>query len=152
MRILYPRDYLPTTNPHQSALIEEFTKGLENVFQVEREYISLADQWKEDLPDGPDHADIAEYLKLVQLIHYYPLSKASLTRAFRLADIRTTTIRITTFKNLHKSTKSDSESHRLFREQCTGSGKFSLPISQPWNRFVKVNQSEDSFLGMFLRR
>ncbi|KAK5490129.1 hypothetical protein LTR55_004650 [Exophiala xenobiotica] len=65
VKILYPKDYLPTPNAAQSILSDKFVKGLESALQVKREEISLAELWKRDCPDGPDHADIAEYLKLV---------------------------------------------------------------------------------------
>jgi hypothetical protein len=65
VKILYPKDYLPTPNAAQSNLIDKFVKGLESALQVKREEISLAELWKRNCPDGPDHADIAEYLMLV---------------------------------------------------------------------------------------
>lgn len=65
VKILYPQDYLPTPNVAQSSLIDKFVKGLKLALQVSREEISLAELWKRDCPDGPDHADISEYLKLV---------------------------------------------------------------------------------------
>lgn len=64
--MLYPQDYLPTVNQLQSNLIERFVKGLEGAFEVQREVISLAEEWRKDCPDGPEHTDIAEYLRLVQ--------------------------------------------------------------------------------------
>jgi hypothetical protein len=67
VNILYPSDYLPTTNKSQSQVIENFVNGLESTLQVSRINISLADEWKKDCPDGPQHPDIAEYLKLVRL-------------------------------------------------------------------------------------
>ncbi|KAJ9493640.1 hypothetical protein H2202_010884 [Exophiala xenobiotica] len=71
VKILYPKDYLPTPNAAQSILSDKFVKGLESALQVKREEISLAELWKRDCPDGPDHADIAEYLKLDS---YYDLA------------------------------------------------------------------------------
>jgi hypothetical protein len=59
---LYPLDYLPTTNAKQTALIDEFVKGLELAFHVQRTKISLAEMWKHDRPDGPENNDFAEYL------------------------------------------------------------------------------------------
>ncbi|KAF2818883.1 amidase signature enzyme [Ophiobolus disseminans] len=44
VKILYPTDYLLTSNPAQSCLLEEFL-------------------WKEDCPDGKDHDDVAKYLE-----------------------------------------------------------------------------------------
>ncbi|KAJ5715484.1 amidase [Penicillium malachiteum] len=45
LRILYPRDYLPTGNQAQSRLIENFIQGLEKASEIEREEISLAEDW-----------------------------------------------------------------------------------------------------------
>jgi hypothetical protein len=69
VKILYPADYLPTTNPAQVEVIDNFVKGLETALQISRTHISLAEEWKKDYPDGPEHPDIAEYLKLVGLKH-----------------------------------------------------------------------------------
>ena len=69
MRILYPLDYLPTINEAQSAVIDRFVEGLEATFNVKRTEISLAEQWKTDLPDGPKHDDIAKYLELVRSVN-----------------------------------------------------------------------------------
>ncbi|TAQ88994.1 hypothetical protein B7494_g2658 [Chlorociboria aeruginascens] len=65
VKILYPSDYLPTTNSAQSQVIDNFVKELETALQVSRVNISLAKEWKKDCPDGPNHLNIAEYLKLV---------------------------------------------------------------------------------------
>lgn len=53
-------------NPAQTALIDKYVESLEAALQVTRTHISLADLWKEQCPDGPENADIAEYLKLVR--------------------------------------------------------------------------------------
>ncbi|KAK5282570.1 hypothetical protein LTR20_003380 [Exophiala xenobiotica] len=82
VKILYPKDYLPTPNAAQSILSDKFVKGLESALQVKREEISLAELWKRDCPDGPDHADIAEYLKLAGGYPYYQDSYYDLA-AFR---------------------------------------------------------------------
>ncbi|KAJ5471030.1 amidase [Penicillium desertorum] len=71
VRILYPRDYLPTKNEAQSRLIDTFVGGLETEFGVKRQEVSLAELWKHDCPDGPDHEDIAEYLELDGGYPYY---------------------------------------------------------------------------------
>jgi hypothetical protein len=65
VKILYPSDYLPTTNPSQSEVIDKFVRGLETALEVSRDHISLAEEWKKDCPDGPQHPDIVEYLELV---------------------------------------------------------------------------------------
>ena len=65
MKILYPLDYLPTTNPSQSALLEKFVSGLESALGTQRINISLARLWKKDCPDGKEHEDIAKYLETV---------------------------------------------------------------------------------------
>lgn len=66
VKILYPLDYLPTANTAQTSLIEKFVKGLESSLGVSRTEISLAEPWKQDLPDGSEHSDIVEYLHLVR--------------------------------------------------------------------------------------
>ncbi|WEW58185.1 amidase [Emydomyces testavorans] len=71
VKILYPKDYLPTPNAAQSSLIDRFVEGLETALRVRREEISLAELWKQDCPDGQDHSDIAEYLKLTGGYPYY---------------------------------------------------------------------------------
>ena len=75
MRILYPLDYLPTIHEAQSAIIDKFIEGLESAFNVKRIEMSLAEQWKKDLPGGAEHTSIAEYLELVSGPHIsYTLS------------------------------------------------------------------------------
>ncbi|KAJ6178047.1 amidase [Penicillium mononematosum] len=71
VRILYHRDYLPTKNEAQSRLIDTFVNGLETAFGVTRQEVSLAELWKHDCPDGPDHDDIAGYLELAGGYPYY---------------------------------------------------------------------------------
>ncbi|KAI1411459.1 amidase [Hypoxylon sp. FL1857] len=71
VKILYPLDFLPTTNDAQTKLIDKFVKGLESTLGVSRTEVSLADLWKQDLPDGPEHSDIAEYLYLAGGYPYY---------------------------------------------------------------------------------
>ncbi|KAI0189043.1 amidase [Astrocystis sublimbata] len=61
-QILYPRDYLPTVNASQTAIFDAFVTGLETALQVKRTEISLAQCWKDDLPDGSGHPDIDKYL------------------------------------------------------------------------------------------
>ena len=51
MTILWPEDYLPTTNPAQTDLLDKFTRGLEKALQTQRVRISLAKLWKTDCPD-----------------------------------------------------------------------------------------------------
>ncbi len=65
VEILYPTDYLPTSNPAQSEVIENFISGLECALQVSRTTVSLAQLWKKDCPDGTEHDDIAAYLETV---------------------------------------------------------------------------------------
>jgi len=64
-------DYLPTPNAAQTRLIDKFVEGLESALQVTRTEISLSELWKGDCPDGPEHADIAEYLRLAGSYPYY---------------------------------------------------------------------------------
>ncbi|KAJ4135095.1 hypothetical protein NW768_004710 [Fusarium equiseti] len=82
LKVLYPTDYLPTSNEAQTSVIHNFINGLEKAFEVERTKISLADQWAKDLPDGEDNADLAEYLELVGPYPYYHDSYAA-TEPFR---------------------------------------------------------------------
>ena len=67
LKILYPLDYLPTSNEAQTSAIHKFINGLEKASGIKRTKISLADQWAKDLPDGDDNADLAKYLELVRL-------------------------------------------------------------------------------------
>ncbi|KAL1839463.1 hypothetical protein VTJ49DRAFT_1472 [Mycothermus thermophilus] len=67
----YPQDYLPTENPAQTRLIDNFVTGFEKVLGVERTLISLAEAWKQDLPDGPGHADIGTYLETAGIYPFY---------------------------------------------------------------------------------
>ncbi|PSN64375.1 hypothetical protein BS50DRAFT_590198 [Corynespora cassiicola Philippines] len=62
VKILYPSNYLPTTNEAQTRLIDAFVSGLEAALQIERTAISLAELWAKDCPDGPVHGDISVYL------------------------------------------------------------------------------------------
>ncbi|KAI1150033.1 amidase [Nemania diffusa] len=62
IKVLYPLDYLPTTNEAQTDIINAFIAGLESAPEVKRIDISLAQCWKKDMPDGPTHTDIKEYL------------------------------------------------------------------------------------------
>ncbi|KAL8741429.1 MAG: hypothetical protein Q9190_005962 [Brigantiaea leucoxantha] len=71
VNILYPLDYLPTPNAAQTQLIDTFVEGLESALHVKRTSISLAERWKKDAPDGPEHTDIAEYLRLAGSYPYY---------------------------------------------------------------------------------
>lgn len=66
-KILYPLDYLPTSNEAQTSAIHRFINGLEKSLAAKRTKISLAGQWAKDLPDGDDNADLAEYLRLVRI-------------------------------------------------------------------------------------
>lgn len=73
MRILYPQDYLPTPNNAQTKLIDEFVSALESALGVQKTPISIADLWRQDCPDGEEHADIAKYLDTVSLALFNPL-------------------------------------------------------------------------------
>lgn len=42
VKVLYPRDYLPTPNAEQSRLINQYVTALESALQTKREEISLA--------------------------------------------------------------------------------------------------------------
>ena len=65
VKILFPLDYLPTSNSKQSALIEKLVVGLESALHTKRIKISLASLWKEDCPDGKEHDNVVDYLETV---------------------------------------------------------------------------------------
>lgn len=67
VEILYPSDYLPTSNAAQTRLIDKLVSGMESALQVKRTHISLAELWKRDCPDGTEHRNIADYLDTVCL-------------------------------------------------------------------------------------
>ncbi|KAM7205138.1 amidase [Naviculisporaceae sp. PSN 640] len=71
VKILYPSDYLPTPNAAQTELIDKFVSGLEQALSVRKTEISLAEQWKKDTPDGPEHGDIAVYLEKAGIYPFY---------------------------------------------------------------------------------
>ncbi|KAF2653457.1 amidase [Lophiostoma macrostomum CBS 122681] len=71
VEILYPVDFLPTSNPAQSHLIEKFVTGLELALQTKRTKICLAQLWKEDRPDGEEHDGIAKYLDTAGIYPFY---------------------------------------------------------------------------------
>ncbi|KAL2070236.1 hypothetical protein VTL71DRAFT_13262 [Oculimacula yallundae] len=71
IEILYPSDYLPTPNPAQTRLLDIFVSGLESALNVKRKHISLKELWKKDCPDGPQHADVAEYLRFAGIYPFY---------------------------------------------------------------------------------
>ncbi|KAK3314287.1 amidase signature domain-containing protein [Apodospora peruviana] len=70
VRQLYPADYLPTSNPAQTSLIDSFVKGLESALQVTRIEIPF-ELWKTDQPDGAEHRDIAKYLDHAGIYPFY---------------------------------------------------------------------------------
>lgn len=61
--ILYPADNLPISNATQTTQIDHFDSVFELAVQVEKKIISMAELWKQDLPDGENDADIAQYLE-----------------------------------------------------------------------------------------
>ncbi|KAF2120079.1 amidase [Lophiotrema nucula] len=71
VKILYPSDYLPTSNPPQTHLIEKFISGLESALDTTRTKVSLADLWKTDCPDGKEHDDVAKYLDTAGIYPFY---------------------------------------------------------------------------------
>jgi hypothetical protein len=64
--ILYPKDYLPTTNAAQTEVIESFVRDLEAELGVKRTEVSLAEEWKKSRPVDVKEDDVAEYLKEVR--------------------------------------------------------------------------------------
>lgn len=71
VEVLYPLDYLPTTNTQQTQQIERFISGLESALHISRKNISLAELWKRDCPDGEIHGDIAKYLETAGIYPFY---------------------------------------------------------------------------------
>ncbi|RDW93964.1 uncharacterized protein DSM5745_01286 [Aspergillus mulundensis] len=71
VQILYPSNYLPTPNAAQTAVINKFVKGLESAISVKRTGFSLVEQWKKDLPDSKQHADIVPYLEKAGIYPFY---------------------------------------------------------------------------------
>lgn len=124
VNILYPLDYLPTPNAAQSRLIDKFVEALESALQVCKEEISLAGLWKEDCPDGPEHADIAEYLKLV--CFWFVGHIKLLLSSPRLEDILTIEMHITTCLASESNTRRNTESHPSYTELCIGNGEWSV--------------------------
>ena len=114
-------DYLPTPNTAQTRLIDTFVECLESALQVKRTEISLAELWKGDSPDGPEHTDIAEYLKLVRcwlVNHARPLLSLG-----RLEAILITEIHITTWLASEINTRKNMGNLLSSIRLCAGSGK-----------------------------
>lgn len=124
VNILYPLDYLPTPNAAQSRLIDKFVEALESALQVSKAEISLAGLWKEDFQDGPEHADIAEYLKLIcsWFVGHIKLLLSSL----RLEDILTIEMHITACLASESNTRRNTESHSSYTKLCIGNGEWSV--------------------------
>ncbi|CAH0023943.1 unnamed protein product [Clonostachys rhizophaga] len=74
IEILCPSDYLSTANEDETRVTNQFINGLEIAFQTERCVISIANRWKEDMPDGIENNDIAAYLKTAGI---YPFIRDS---------------------------------------------------------------------------
>ncbi|KAM0430141.1 hypothetical protein ACHAPT_006149 [Fusarium lateritium] len=71
VKILYPRDYLPTSNAEQTRVIDQFVSGLESALGVKRTEISITQRWEEDAPDGKEHDDIAKYLDTAGIYPFF---------------------------------------------------------------------------------
>ncbi|MCJ1248407.1 hypothetical protein MMC30_005624 [Trapelia coarctata] len=63
-KILYPLDYLPTSNKAQMRIIDGFVENLESVLGVSKTELRLKDVWAKAPPDGADK-DMSEYLEKV---------------------------------------------------------------------------------------
>jgi hypothetical protein len=70
--MLYPKDYLPTLNAAQTAVIESFIRDLEVELGVTRTEVSLAEEWKNSRPIDVQIDDLSEYLKEVRV---YPTTE-----------------------------------------------------------------------------
>ncbi|OCK76177.1 amidase [Lepidopterella palustris CBS 459.81] len=64
-RLLYPLDYLPTSNKSQMRVVNSFVEDLVSVLGIKRTEYSLAEEWKKNRPEGVEEDDLAEYLRLV---------------------------------------------------------------------------------------
>ncbi|CAK7229734.1 hypothetical protein SCUCBS95973_007328 [Sporothrix curviconia] len=71
IKLLYPEDYLPTTNAAQTRVIDTFVAGVEAAFGIQRTPFSLAAKWAAEAPDGPEHTDIAKYLVDAGIFPFY---------------------------------------------------------------------------------
>ncbi|KAF2438444.1 amidase [Karstenula rhodostoma CBS 690.94] len=83
VKVLYPLEYLPTSNPGQSELLEKLVCGLESAVDTRRTEISLARLWKTDCPDGKEHENIEKYLGTAGIYPFY------YDQYHNLADFRT---------------------------------------------------------------
>jgi hypothetical protein len=61
--LIYPTDWLPTEDPEQMAMIEEFTVIVEKSLGVTRTEVSLSEEWALTAPEGLRAISIADYLK-----------------------------------------------------------------------------------------
>ncbi|KAK7408490.1 hypothetical protein QQX98_009357 [Neonectria punicea] len=68
-RILYPLDYLPTTNKAQMKFIDSFVEDLEDMLGTKRSIISLAELWRESSPESVTEKDLSEYLKTASCLY-----------------------------------------------------------------------------------
>lgn len=117
-------DYLPTPNAAQTRLIETFVESFESALQTKRIEISLAELWKGDSPDGPEHNDIAEYLRLVRcwlVDHARPLLSLG-----RLEAILITEILIKAWLALEINTRKNMGNLLSSTRLCAGSGEGTL--------------------------
>lgn len=72
-KILYPLDYLPTSNAAQMKLIDSFVEDLEHVRGTKRTPISLAELWQKSPPDSMVDKDLSEYLKTARSFSARPI-------------------------------------------------------------------------------
>lgn len=64
-KLIYPLDFLPTSNPLQMKIIETFVKDLEASTGVKRTEISIARTWAAKPPTEAAKESIEDYLREV---------------------------------------------------------------------------------------
>ncbi|TGO51362.1 hypothetical protein BOTNAR_0359g00120 [Botryotinia narcissicola] len=69
--ILYPLDYLPTSNKAQMDFIDSFVRDLEGFLGVRKTEISLAEMWRNSSPKSAENIELSDYLETAGTLPYY---------------------------------------------------------------------------------
>lgn len=69
-RIVWLKDFLPTSNPAQMKVIEKFTRDLESTLGVKRTEISLSETWSSMPPAAAGSETLDEFLDEVSCSRY----------------------------------------------------------------------------------
>ena len=64
-RILYPKEFFPTMNDSQQAILDEFVSVLENQLKVKRTIFSFTETWSKNPPAVAKGKSLQEYLEKV---------------------------------------------------------------------------------------